>query len=156
LSAQITEHLLTSSLIPTLLKAQTSPNSSLATKMTLRDCTLFVQIPKELFMDPSTEQASNLGETTPTTIPPSLQRPNHAIKPTHKSGHPTRCIRIVIADLDEKSEEIRGEYWKSLESELITGGYYLGNGKLDSNVKDCDLDDVVWTSDQVKWNGHAF
>jgi hypothetical protein len=124
--------------------------------MTLRDCTLFVQVPKELFSDPSSEQTSSLEETTPSKICLCPQQPNHKIKPTYNSDHPTRRIRIVIADLDEKSEEIRGEYWKSLEAELIAGGYYLGNGKLDTSAKDCDLDDVVWTSDEVKWNGHAF
>jgi Inositol-pentakisphosphate 2-kinase len=124
--------------------------------MTLRDCTLFVQVPRELFPDLSWEETSSLEETTPTTIPLCPQQPNHTINGTRNSDHPTRRIRIVIADLDEKSEEIRGEYWKSLEAELISGGYYLGNGKLDTSVKDCDLDDVVWTSDEVKWNGHVF
>ena len=124
--------------------------------MTLRDCTLFVQVPRELFTDPSSEQTSNLEETTSAKILLCPRQPNHTINSTRNSDQPTRRIRIVIADLDEKSEEIRGEYWKSLEAELIAGGYYLGNGKLDTNSDDCDLDDVVSTSDQVKWNGHAF
>jgi hypothetical protein len=64
-----------------------------------------------------------------------------------------RQIRIVISDLDEKSEAIRGEYWRSIEDDLIKKGYYHGKGKLDSNEPDCDFTDVVWTSDQVKWNG---
>lgn len=60
--------------------------------------------------------------------------------------HPSknRGIRIVIADLDEKSEVNRGQYWQSLEEELISGGYYLGTGKLDITVDDCDLSDSVW------------
>lgn len=124
--------------------------------MTLRDCTLFVQVPRELFTHLSSEQTSCLEETISTTVPVYPQQLNHTIKPTPNSDNSARRIRIVIADLDEKSEEIRGDYWKSLEAELITGGYYLGNGKLDPEAKDCDLNDVVWTSDEVKWNGHAF
>jgi Inositol-pentakisphosphate 2-kinase len=109
---------MTSKLIPTLLKAQTLPESSLATRMTLRDCTLFVQVPREL-----------------------LSEENHV---GMNGIIPRRPIRIIIADLDEKSEEIRGEYWKSLEQSLIAGEYYLGAGKLDS-AEDCDLsDDVAW------------
>lgn len=132
-----------SSLIPTLLKAQTSPQSSLATKMTLRDCTLFMQIPKELISDPPTFTDTCSLSTEGTAVEAiDLESPKHS-----------RGIRIVIADLDEKSEKNRGEYWKSLEDALNSGGYYLGKGKLDVKAEDCDLSDNVWTSDQVKWNG---
>lgn len=120
--------------------------------MTLRDCTLFVQVPRELITDYASEQTSTLEESSPTTN--ALYR-NHKLNSTLPSDQPTRRIRIVIADLDEKSKEIRGEYWNSLEAELIAGGYYLGTGKLDTHAENCDLDDVVWTSDQVKWNGNA-
>ena len=115
--------------------------------MTFRDCTLFVQVPKELISMPE--------ETSPPGT--DVQQLNHnAIFPPQKSNANPRPIRIVLADLDEKSEANRGDYWKSLEDSLIAGGYYLGHGKLDPTVEDCDLTDVVWTSDQVKWNGHAF
>ena len=57
----------------------------------------------------------------------------------------SRCIRIVIADLDEKSEANRGHYWQSLEEELVSGGYYLGKGKLDPKADDCYLDGSIWT-----------
>jgi|SRR5579871_5014334 len=136
-STHITDHLLSSELIPTLLKAQTSPDSSLATRMTLRDCTLFVQIPRELL-------------STSSSCPPSGSCNGN-------STHGSRSIKVVIADLDEKSEEARGEYWRSLEESLIAGGYYLGEGKLDTNAEDCDLtDDVAWlTSQQERENGSA-
>src|SRR5436190_24332715 len=138
LAAQITAHLLTSSLIPTLLKAQTSPHSSLATKMTLRDCTLFVQVPRELIPDPTASEEPT-SPIAPETPPPAASgspvpkipdiKSNHTLYCIPNSDHKpsTRRIRIVIADLDEKSEANRGEYWKSLEAELINGGYYLGN-----------------------------
>lgn len=145
LSAQITEHILTSSLIPTLLKAQTSPQSSLATKMTLRDCTLFVQIPREL-----------LSDTTPSSdilSPAANATQSIDVNGDGKLPSGSRRIRIVIADLDEKSEADRGAYWQSLEEELIAGGYYVGEGKLDDRAENCDLSDNVWTADQVKWNG---
>ena len=74
-------------------------------------------------------------------------------KPFEPNGTDARPIRIIIADLDEKSEAHRGEYWQSLEDSLIKGGYYLGAGKLDNNAEDCDLRDTVSTSDQVNWNG---
>lgn len=111
--------------------------------MTLRDCTLFMQVPRELISDPpmSTDTCSLSTEGT------AVEAPD-----LESSKHP-RGIRIVIADLDEKSEKNRGDYWKSLEDELISGGYYLGKGKLDVKAEDCDLSDNVWTSDQVKWNG---
>jgi hypothetical protein len=86
--------------------------------MTLRDCTLFIQIPKELV---NAEKPPNTSENVNTQESTSSRR-----------------IRIVIADLDEKSEANRGEYWKSLEDQLIKGGYYLGAGKPD-NAEDCDL-----------------
>lgn len=111
--------------------------------MTLRDCTLFLQIPKELLNDPgiSEDPSTNNGVDGTTPHWPS---PN---------GTNARPIRIVIADLDEKSELHRGEYWQSLEESLIKGGYYLGEGRLDCSAEDCDLRDIVWTSDQVNWNG---
>ena len=105
--------------------------------MTLRDCTLFLQVPRELLSDPEVSDPRST-EDSVVGIP---------------NGTNTRSIRIVIADLDEKSEVHRGEYWQSLEHNLIKGGYYLGEGKLDSSAEDCDLRDIVWTSDQVNWNG---
>jgi hypothetical protein len=137
---------MTSSLLPTLLKAQTSPHSSLATRMTLRDCTLFLQVPRELLADPD-------GSQTPSTDHDVDATPPQSEVSSIANGIEARPIRIVIADLDEKSEAIRGEYWLSLEDSLINGGYYLGEGKLDNNAEDCDLRDIVWTSDQVTWNG---
>jgi hypothetical protein len=139
-----------SSLLPTLLKAQTSPHTSLATKMTLRDCTLFVQVPKELISDPivslepvaNNNNENNVNERTNNT-------PNGPAKLSTNNCYPksdARRIRIIIADLDEKSQAGRGEYWQSLEDALIKGDYYLGNGKLDNSTEDCDLSDVVWTS----------
>lgn len=126
--------------------------------MTLRDCTLFVQIPRELIPDMSEVatgrpiSGNNTSCTGSQNIPNGdlleLNIPNGYHKP--KSA---RQIRIVISDLDEKSEAIRGDYWKSIEDNLIKGGYYHGKGKLDSNELDCDFTDVVWTSDQVKWSG---
>jgi Inositol-pentakisphosphate 2-kinase len=115
--------------------------------MTFRDCTLFVQVPRELVS--ASEEEASLSDK-------SDQGMNHTpnFSCTNSLSKPRR-IRIVISDLDEKSEANRGEYWKSLERELITGGYYLGRGKLDANAEDCDLRDVVRTSDQVKWNGYA-
>jgi hypothetical protein len=117
-----------------------------------------VQIPRELISDPDMwEEAGPIigdnmcctgsqnipnGDLEPVGLPNGYCRPKNA-----------RQIRIVISDLDEKSEAIRGEYWRSIEDGLIKGGYYLGKGKLDSNEPDCDFTDVVWTSDQVKWNG---
>jgi Inositol-pentakisphosphate 2-kinase len=113
--------------------------------MTLRDCTLFVQVPRELISDLNTQEQSSA----------SHQQRNDTASEICKSKN-IRGIRIVIADLDEKSENKRGEYWKSLENQLIDGGYYLGHGKLDSSAVDCDFTDVVWSSDQVTWNGCAF
>jgi hypothetical protein len=111
--------------------------------MTLRDCTLFLQVPKELISDPTSAVEID-----------SLSAEEAAASATNlDSSQLSRGIRIVIADLDEKSESTRGEYWQSLEDELISGGYYLGKGKLDAKAEDCDLSDNVWTSDQVKWNG---
>lgn len=128
--------MMTSELIPILLKAQISTDCSLATKMTLRDCTLFVQIPRELFS--YSEPCGAVVET-----PNAKRVSNHVVNNTI----PSRPIKVVIADLDEKSEEARGEYWKSLEESLIVGGYYLGEGKLDPNARDCDLsDDLAWKS----------
>jgi hypothetical protein len=102
-----------------------------------------MQVPRELISDPpmSTDTCSLSTEGTAVEAPDL------------ESSKPPRGIRIVIADLDEKSEKNRGDYWKSLEDELISGGYYLGKGKLDVKAEDCDLSDNVWTSDQVKWNG---
>jgi hypothetical protein len=91
--------------------------------MTLRDCTLFVQVPRELLSD---EHPSPIDTSTPTTTA------------TSTTSSSNRRIRIVIADLDEKSQVSRGEYWQSLERELIKGGYYLGAGKQE-NQEDCDL-----------------
>src|SRR5271163_3239128 len=103
---------MTSSLLPTLLKAQTSPHSSLATRMTLRDCTLFLQVPKELLSDPDGSGAlSTHHDATP-----------HSEGASITNGIQARPIRIIIADLDEKSEAHRGEYWQSLEDSLIKGG----------------------------------
>jgi len=62
-------------------------------------------------------------------------------------------IRVLVADLDEKSEKHRGEYWRSLEEQLISGGYYFGKGKLNPNVENCDLSDNISTSDEIKWHG---
>jgi hypothetical protein len=104
-----------------------------------------MQVPKELISDPA-----GAIETC------SLTTEETAVEATNlDSSKLSRNIRIVIADLDEKSESTRGEYWQSLEDELISGGYYLGKGKLDTKAEDCDLSDNVWTSDQVKWNGFA-
>ena len=128
----------------TLLKAQTSPRSSLAMKMTLRDCTLFLQIPKELI----TETA--VCESPTTELCPDETSSRSDTSTVNGTG--ARPIRIIIADLDEKSEAHRGEYWKSLEESLIKGGYYLGEGKLDHAAEDCDLRDIVRTSDQINWN----
>jgi len=100
--------------------------------MTLRDCTLFVQIPRERFQIPP--------EATATTQNPAIGEMRRA-----------REIRIVIADLDKKDQEIRGEYWRSIEAQLIQGGYYTGQGKTEEEMY-CDLRDLVWTSDQVVWN----
>lgn len=142
----ITDHVLSSSLIPTLLRAQTSPSSTLPTKMTLRDCTLFVQIPRELF-DPQAPVPHALQpQPPPTGIDRTPQNPT-----AWKTDVTRRQIRIVIADLDKKDQEVRGEYWRSIEAQLVEGGYYMGHGKI-SEEEDCDLRDVVWTSDQVVWN----
>jgi hypothetical protein len=102
--------------------------------MTLRDCTLFVQVPKELICDESSPTAcsTHTNESVPT------------VNGVRKYPSQSKCIRIVIADLDEKSEVNRGEYWQSLEKELISGGYYLGKGKLDNNAEDCDLSESIW------------
>ena len=126
--------------------------------MTLRDCTLFVQVPRELLSLPrsSIESDVTIHESelkTPQSGSSCDSEHTHLESVVAYSPRPTREIRIVIADLDEKSEEIRGEYWKSLEDQLIGGGYYLGKGKMDSAAEDCDFSDIVWTSDQVKWNG---
>jgi hypothetical protein len=136
---------MTSSLLPTLLKAQTSPHSSLATRMTLRDCTLFLQVPRELLPDLYGSEAPSTHHDADATLLHSESSMTNGIE--------TRPIRIIIADLDEKSEAHRGEYWQSLEDSLIKGGYYLGEGKLDNHAEDCDLRDIVWTSAQVTWNG---
>jgi hypothetical protein len=102
-----------------------------------------MQVPKELISDP-TSAVENC----------CLAAEEAAVDVTNlESSQRSRGIRIVIADLDEKSESTRGEYWQSLEDELISGGYYLGKGKLDAKAEDCDSSDNVWTSDQVKWNG---
>jgi hypothetical protein len=61
-------------------------------------------------------------------------------------------IRVLVADLDEKSEIHRDEYWRNLEDQLSNGGYYLGKGKTDVKDENCDLTDNVSTSDQVKWD----
>lgn len=138
-----------SDLIPTLLKAQTSPDSSLATRMTLRDCTLFIQIPRELYLTPPEETSQN-SEVENTS---NRRLANGFHKCVNRITQP-RPIRIVIADLDEKSEENRGEYWKTVENNLIEGGYYLGAGKLDAKEEECDLrDDIAWTSSQIQQNG---
>jgi hypothetical protein len=113
--------------------------------MTLRDCTLFLQVPRELLPDPD-------GSEAPPTHHDVATRP-HSGTSSITNGIEARPIRIIIADLDEKSEAHRGEYWQSLEDSLIKGGYYLGEGKLDNHAEDCDLRDIVWTSDQVTWNG---
>ena len=113
--------------------------------MTLRDCTLFLQIPKELLPDPDGSEAPSTHHDVAT--------PLHSETSSITNGIGARPIRIIIADLDEKSEAHRGEYWQSLEDSLIKGGYYLGEGKLDNHAEDCDLRDIVWTSDQVTWNG---
>src|ERR1700733_12179360 len=106
---------MTSSLLPTLLKAQTSPHSSLATRMTLRDCTLFLQVPRELLPDPD-------GSEAPSTHHNVNAAPLHSETSSITNGIEARPIRIIIADLDEKSEAHRGEYWQSLEDSLIKGG----------------------------------
>jgi len=116
--------------------------------MTLRDCTLFLQVPRELLTDPDHSDTASTDRDVDATSPWSEAS-------SIANGIETRPIRIVIADLDEKSEAIRGEYWQSLEDSLIKGGYYLGEGKLDNNAEDCDLRDIVWTSDQVTWSGTA-
>jgi len=129
---------MTSSLLPsTLLKAQTSPHSSLATRMTLRDCTLFLQVPRELLPDPN-------GSAAPSTHHDVDVTRTHSETSSITNGVEARPIRIIIADLDEKSEVHRGEYWQSLEDSLIKGGYYLGEGKLDTNAEDCDLRDIYF------------
>ena len=100
--------------------------------MTLRDCTLFVQVPRELFQ--------SAPEATAT-----------AQNPANGEMRRAREIRIVIADLDKKDLEVRGEYWRSIEAQLVKGGYYIGQGQTEGETY-CDLRDVVWTSDQVVWN----
>jgi len=105
--------------------------------MTLRDCTLFVQVPRELISDDGQSSATMNGSAAVTDAAQSRQ------------------IRIVIADLDEKSEKNRGEYWKSLEDQLIQEGYYLGAGKVDNSAMDCDLSTVIWDTDGVRTNGVA-
>ena len=102
--------------------------------MTLRDCSLFVQVPKELLTSPASEQLPRIKGTSR----------NQIINNSVHSEQRTRRIRIVITDLDEKCEETRGPYWNSLELELIEGGYYVGNGNLDPNASNCDLSDI-WT-----------
>ena len=62
-------------------------------------------------------------------------------------------IRVLVADLDEKSEKHRGEYWRSLEEQLVSGGYYFGKGKLNPTIENCDLSDNISTSDEIKWDG---
>ena len=116
--------------------------------MTLRDCTLFVQIPREL-ISYSTASA-NVSSTAFNT---SNGHQVDAHEKITNGFHKSRQIRTIVADLDEKSETCRGDYWKSLEEQLILGGYYLGKGKLGSKVENCDLSDNAWTADQVKWNG---
>jgi hypothetical protein len=104
--------------------------------MTLRDCTLFVQIPRELFSCSESVEEVN-GENLECN-----GSTKHFGNHSKKSPRP---IKVVIADVDEKSEEARGHYWKSVEQSLITGGYYLGEGKLDLSTNDCDLsDDMAW------------
>ena len=144
-------------MIPTLLKAQVSEEASLATKMTLRDCTLFIQIPKELIPDPSVipnydpSQASIPISTDVNRFRlPSVVNGIRAFPfgcPRRKE--PSRRVRILISDLDEKSEKGRGEYWASQEESLIKGGYYVGMGKLNPSAENCDLSDVVWNSEDV-------
>ena len=123
------------------MKAQNSPNSSLATKMTLRDCTLFVQVPKELIYDESSPEAPDIKHNGDDI---KLNGNDIKLNGDGKPHPPSRGIRIVIADLDEKSEANRGLYWRSLEQELISGGYYLGKGKLDPAAEDCDLTGSIW------------
>ena len=105
--------------------------------MTLRDRTLFVQVPKELVTDPN-------GSQVPSTDHYIDAIPHHSETSSIANGIKARPIRIIIADLDEKSEAHRGEYWQSLEDSLIKGGYYLGEGKLDTNAEDCDLRDIYF------------
>jgi|SRR5271156_574037 len=157
LAELITEHLLSSKLIPMLLKAQICEDTTLATKMTMRDVTLFVQVPRELLNSPKYQHSGEVPleedgiseASRQNGLPVSLTANQRSA-----SEDGGRQIRIVIADLDEKSESQRGEYWRGLEQQLIQGEYYLGKGKLDANYEDCDLSDVAWTCEQVaaKWN----
>lgn len=101
--------------------------------MTLRDCTLFVQVPRELICEETSE-----------SLAPGSAGSGAMVNGDNKHTSQNRGIRIVIADLDEKSEVNRGQYWQSLEEELISEGYYLGKGKLDITAKDCDLSDSLW------------
>jgi len=154
LAELITEHLLSSKLIPMLLKAQICNDTTLATKMTMRDVTLFVQVPRELLNSPIDQFSGDLPLEGHGVSQGSQGNGLPAAIETHATKDGGRQIRIVIADLDEKSESQRGEYWRGLEQQLIHGGYYLGKGKLDANYEDCDLSDVAWTCEQVaaKWN----
>jgi hypothetical protein len=81
---------------------------------------------------------SFLGEAEYSSDMEHVNTPNSTSSTAH-----TRRIRIVIADLDEKSEINRGEYWRSLEDQLIQGGYYLGKGKQPPYAEDCDLSAVA-------------
>ena len=102
--------------------------------MTLRDCTLFVQVPRELISE----------ETSCGSPAHDAAGSGAMVNGDNKHTSQNRGIRIVIADLDEKSEVNRGHYWQSLEEELISEGYYLGKGKLDITAEDCDLSDSLW------------
>jgi len=87
--------------------------------MALRDCTLFVQVPKELVTDPNGSEAPSGVERQPY----NRRNPSPFRNVIHCEWYQSKT-RIIIADLDEKSEAHRGEYWQSLEDSLIKGRYY--------------------------------
>jgi hypothetical protein len=112
--------------------------------MTLRDCTIFIQVPRELFPP---QGSLDTPQDRQGQVFPAVDMANGT-----PGKHAPREIRIVIADLDKKDQEVRGEYWRSIEEQLSEGGYYVGAGKTSPEEKDCDLRDVVWSSEQVVWN----
>ena len=114
--------------------------------MTVRDCTLFILVPCHLISDPKA-----LFHGPSSSVNGSGTNPHQSVTVEDFPG--SGKIRILVSDLDEKSEKHRGEYWRSLEEQLINGGYYLGKGKMDVNAENCDFSDNATTSDQVKWDG---
>jgi len=112
--------------------------------MTLRDCTVFIQVPWELFLP---QESLDTTQDQQSQVSPAVGKENGI----HNKSTP-REIRIVIADLDKKDQEVRGEYWRSIEEQLTGGGYYVGAGKTYPDEEDCDPRDVVWSSEQVVWN----